>query len=168
MLDKFLKYLPDAEAARGRSKDRSTQVGAVVIDDDLNIRISGYNGMPRGINDDIDARHVRPTKYMWTSHAEENCVAQAARVGVSLKGCTILLTSLFPCTACSRMIIQSGIKRVIAPASLDNSRWDEQASVAIEMLKEAGVEVIRYGGSGEKRQVKIQRLDQEFPFIYEV
>lgn len=151
IMRKFLKFLPDAEAARGRSKDRSTKVGAVVIDDDFNLRISGYNGFPRGVNDNVDARHVRPTKYMWAAHAEENCVAQAARVGASLRGCTLLLTSLFPCTACSRMIIQAGIKRVIAPevnvlgTNMTNRvNWDEQATTALEMLAEAGVEVLYY------------------------
>ena len=144
LIRKFLKFIPDAEAARGRSKDRSTKVGAVVIDDDFNVRISGYNGMPRGVDDDVEARHERPLKYMWTAHAEENCVAQAARIGVSLKGCTLLVTSLFPCTTCSRLIIQAGIKRVIAPKVCDNSRWDEQAAIALEMLHEAGVEVEYY------------------------
>ena len=144
LIRKFLKFIPDAEAARGRSKDRSTKVGAVVIDDDFNVRISGYNGMPRGVDDNVETRHERPLKYMWFSHAEENCIAQAARVGVSLKGCTILLTSLFPCTTCSRLIIQAGIKRVIAPKVCDNSRWDEQAAIALEMLHEAGVEVEYY------------------------
>ena len=144
-LNKFLKFLPDAEAARGRSKDRSTKVGAVVLDDDFNIRASGYNGLPRGCDDNVEARHERPTKYLWASHAEENCVANAARIGVSLKGCTLLVTSLFPCTTCSRLIIQSGIKRILAPRIVDNSRWDEQAKVAYEMLTEAGVEILYYG-----------------------
>lgn len=144
-LNKFLKFLPDAEAARGRSKDRSTKVGAVVLDDDFNIRASGYNGFPRGCDDNVEARHERPTKYLWASHAEENCVANAARIGVSLKGCTLLVTSLFPCTTCSRLIIQSGIKRILAPRIVDNSRWDEQAKVAYEMLTEAGVEILYYG-----------------------
>lgn len=150
-LTKFLKFLPDAQAARGRSKDRSTKVGAVVIDDDYNVRISGYNGMPRGVDDNVEARHQRPLKYSWASHAEENCIAQAARIGVSLKGCTILLTSLFPCTTCSRLIIQSGIKRVIAPKFNINSTsdagrtdWDEVSRISSEMLAEAGVEVIYY------------------------
>lgn len=144
-VSKFLRFLPDAKAAQGRSKDRSTRVGAVVVDPDLNIRISGYNGMPRGIDDDVDKRHERPTKYLWMSHAEENCIAQAARIGVSLKGCTLILTSLFPCTTCARLIIQSGIKRVLAPQITDNSRWDDQGVVALEMLLEAGVEVVYYG-----------------------
>lgn len=152
LLRKFLKFLPDAEAARGKSKDRSTKVGAVVIDDDYNIRISGYNGMARKVNDNVEARHERPAKYLWMAHSEENCVSQAARVGISLKDCTILLTSLFPCTTCSRLIIQSGIKRIIAPArnslgdgKADRHDWDEQTRVAVEMLEEAGVEVLYYG-----------------------
>ncbi len=144
-LIKFLKFLPDAEAARGRSKDRSTKVGAVVIDDDFNLRISGYNGFPRGVDDNIEERHERPTKYLWTSHAEENCIAQAARTGISLKGCTLLVTSLFPCTTCSRLIIQAGIKRILAPRLAENTRWDEQAKIAYEMLMEAGVEILYYG-----------------------
>lgn len=143
-LRKYLKYMPDALAAKGRSKDRSTQVGAVVLDDDYNLRISGYNGMPRGVNDEVESRHQRPAKYMWMAHAEENCVAQAARTGTALKGCTILVTSLFPCTGCSRMIIQAGIKRVLAPEQPDNQRWDENAKVALEMLEEARIPIVYY------------------------
>ena len=144
LIQKFLKFLPDAIAQRDKSKDRSTRVGAVVLDDDFNVRISGYNGMPRGVDDDVESRHERPAKYMYFSHAEENCVAQAARVGVSIKGCTMLVTSLFPCATCSRLIIQSGIIRVLAPSIASNTRWDEQAKVALEMLNEAGVEVRYY------------------------
>lgn len=141
---KFLRFLPDAYAARDKSKDRSTKVGSVVLDDDYNLRISGYNGFPRGVDDDVEARHGRPLKYKWTAHSEENCVAQAARVGVSLKGCTLLVTSLHPCTTCSRMIVQAGIKRVLAPNRGVNDRWDEEAAIAMEMLAEAGVEVFYY------------------------
>lgn len=143
-MSKFLKFLPDARAAQGRSKDRSTKVGAVVIDDDYNLRISGYNGFPRGVTDDVDPRHERPAKYRYTSHAEENCIAQAARVGVSLLGCTLIVTSLFPCSTCARLIIQSGIKRILAPAVTANARWDEEGVFAMEMLSEAGVAVEYY------------------------
>lgn len=142
-ITKFLKWVPDAKAQADKSKDRSTHVGAIVLDDDYNVRVSGYNGFPRGVNDDIESRHERPTKYLFTSHAEENCVAQAARMGHSLSGCTILVTALFPCTTCSRLIIQSGIKRVLATVT-DNARWSEDAEIALQMLCEGGVEVIYY------------------------
>ena len=123
------------------SKDRSTQVGAIALDDNNNIVSTGYNGFPRGVNDDVEERHQRPEKYRWTSHAEENLVAQAAYMGKSLKGCSILVSSLFACESCARMIIQSGIKKVIAP-HVDEGNWKDSNSVAVTMFKEAGVEVV--------------------------
>ncbi len=99
------------------SKDRNTKVGAIALDENLNIISTGYNGFPRGVNDNIDQRHQRPDKYLWTAHAEENLVAQAAYMGKSLKNSTILVSSLFACNVCARMIIQSGVKRIIAPSS---------------------------------------------------
>ena len=123
------------------SKDRNTQVGAIALDDNNNIVSTGYNGFPRGVNDDIEERHQRPEKYRWTSHAEENLVAQAAYMGKSLKGCTILVSSLFACESCARMIIQSGIKKIIAP-HVDEGNWKDSNSVAVTMFKEAGVEVV--------------------------
>lgn len=150
-LKKVLKFLPDAQAARSRSKDRSTQVGGVALDDDFNIRGSAYNGFPRGIDDTVESRHQRPLKYKWTSHCEENLVAQAARIGVSLRGCTLLLTSLFPCPNCSRMLIQAGFRAVVAPRTnvlgqdmANRTNWDEESLIAMEMLEEAGISVFYY------------------------
>ena len=123
------------------SKDRNTQVGAIALDDNNNIVSTGYNGFSRGVNDDVEERHQRPEKYRWTSHAEENLVAQAAYMGKSLKDCTILVSSLFACESCARMIIQSGIKKIIAP-HVDEGNWKDSNSVAVTMFKEAGVEVV--------------------------
>lgn len=147
---KFLKFLPDANAAKSKSKDRSTKVGALALDDDLNVRGYGYNGFPRGVDDNREERHERPLKYKWTAHAEENLVAQAARIGSGLKGCTVVLTSLHPCTTCSRMLIQAGVVRILAPEIRDPGtgelrfNWSEDEKVAFEMLTEAGVEVLFY------------------------
>lgn len=149
MIKKFLRFLPDAEAARGRSKDRSTKVGAVAVDDKFVLKGSGYNGFPRGVNDDVEDRHQRPLKYDWTVHAEMNVIAQAARQ--VLEGTTLILTSLHPCPTCSGLLIQAGVKRVIAPNWKDPGdggdtriQWDEKEKIAIEMLAEAGVEVLYY------------------------
>ena len=141
---KIEKFIPAALALSELSKDRSTQVGAIVLGPDYEIRTTGWNGFPRGVDDTVEERHARPAKYRYTAHAEENAVAQAARVGIPLKGCTILVTSLFPCTTCTRLIIQSGIIRVLAPAVTANARWDEESVIAMEMLKEAGVDVVYY------------------------
>jgi dCMP deaminase len=153
-LTKLLRFIPDAEAAMGRSKDRSTKVGAVAIDDNYCLKGSGYNGFPRGTNDDLDSRHERPLKYRWTVHAEMNVIAQAARP--VLEGTTLILTSLHPCATCAGLIVQAGIKKVVTRKTeqikrIESGRadWDEEALIALEIFKEAGVEVEYYGEAGQ-------------------
>lgn len=141
-IKKYLKFFAVASAFASLSKDRSTKVGAIALDEEYDVLSTGYNGFPRGVDDDVEERHERPMKYLYTSHAEENLVAQAARKGVSLKGATVIVTSLFPCTTCSRMMIQAGVKRIIANHPSVDPRWEEQANHATTMLKEAGVEII--------------------------
>ena len=153
-LTKLLQFIPDAEAAMGRSKDRSTKVGAVAIDDNYCLKGSGYNGFPRGTNDDLDSRHERPLKYRWTVHAEMNVIAQAARP--VLEGTTLILTSLHPCATCAGLIVQAGIKKVVTRKTeqikrIESGRadWDEEALIALEIFKEAGVKVEYYGEDGQ-------------------
>src|SRR2546421_12647437 len=54
------------------SKDRSRQVGCVVVGPDNSVRAIGFNGFPRGLDDENEHRHQRPAKYLWTEHAERN------------------------------------------------------------------------------------------------
>jgi len=68
------------------SKDRSSRVGAVIVKD-REIVTTGFNGLPRGCNDDNEARHERPEKYSWFIHAEPNAIINAARQGKSTLGC---------------------------------------------------------------------------------
>lgn len=142
-LEKVLKFKSLAEAAALYSKDTSTKVGAVALDDDCNVLCVGYNGKPRGVLETIE-RSARPLKYKFTAHAEENLVAQAARIGTSLKGSTIIVTSLHPCTTCTRLMIQAGVKRIIANKSPEHAEpiWKEEEIYSKEMLDEAGVEVV--------------------------
>ncbi len=143
-LRKYLKFVPFALAAQNLSKDPSTKVGAVVLDDDYNIRVTGYNGFPRGVSDDPKLYEDRNAKYPRIVHAEQNCIAQAARTGVSLKGCTIILTALYPCPTCAGMLIQSGITTVLAPDINMPERWATPWVISKEMFKEAGVKVYAY------------------------
>lgn len=126
------------------SKDKSSKVGAIAVGPDNEIRSVGYNGFPRGINDDIEERYERPDKYLFTEHAERNCVYNAARMGTSLKDCTMYL-QWFPCADCARAIIQSGITKIFATnPDLSHSRWGEHFRAAKQMLEEAGVEIVYY------------------------
>ena len=135
-----------AAKAATRSKDRSTKVGAIAVGPDREVRTTAYNGFPRKVRDDIEARYERPLKYLYTAHGEENIVSTAARIGVSLKGCTVYIACvpepLPPCATCARMMINAGVVRVVYGRAEVPERWKEQCDAALEMLSEAGVEVM--------------------------
>ena len=95
------------------SKDRSRKVGAVIVGPNHEVRAMGYNGFPRGANDDAEERHQRPAKYRWTEHAERNAIYNAALTGVQTEACTIYLP-WYPCMDCARAIVQAGIFEVVA------------------------------------------------------
>lgn len=122
------------------SKDPSTKVGCVLVGDNKVLLSQGYNGLPRGVAD-LPLRMERPAKYLWTSHAEESAVAHAARIGVSLAGCTAYVTHC-PCSRCARSLIQAGVAKVITGPGQTNMEPEEFA-VAATMFREAGVVVER-------------------------
>ncbi len=84
--DYYLNMLTDVAA---KSKDEATKVGVIVVGPDNEIRSTGFNSFPRGINDNVPERQTRPTKYLYIEHGERNAIYNAARVGVPLKGCRI-------------------------------------------------------------------------------
>lgn len=139
-------FIKIAEVVATRSKDPSGKVGAIVVGPDKEIRTTGYNGMPRKVGE-WPSRWERPQKYLLVTHAEENCVFQAARIGVSLKGCSLYLsTSAVPCHQCARAIIQAGIIRVVGPDKefpSTNPMWKESIELSEKILGEAGVRIER-------------------------
>lgn len=128
-------YMGMAEHAAKKSKD-STQVGAILVDEDGAVILTAYNGPPRGVRDSGD-RFERPTKYLFASHAEANLIAFAARQGIATKGASLYCTH-FPCASCTRTIIQAGIKRVVyGPGTF--KALEEEKEAAMAMMNEAGV-----------------------------
>lgn len=118
------------------SKD-TTQVGAVAVDPESRAVLeTGYNGLPRGVEDRPE-RMQRPAKYLWTAHAEENMVAHAARH--RLAGADVEVTHLC-CCRCARMLINAGVKSVTCGDGT-TSMPAEEFEVAVQMFKEAGVEL---------------------------
>ena len=90
---RWVEYFQNlAHNVKLKSKDERTQVGAVIVGKDKEIVSTGYNSFPRGIKDDKKKRQERPEKYFWFEHAERNAIYNAARIGVSTKGCTMYLT----------------------------------------------------------------------------
>ncbi|MBQ9035464.1 MAG: dCMP deaminase family protein [Alphaproteobacteria bacterium] len=140
------RFMELAELVATWSKDPSTKTGAVVVGPDKEIRATGYNGLVRGVNDNVAERMQRPTKYDFFEHAERNAIFNACLTGTQLKGCTIFCT-LTPCTDCARAIIQAGIKEVVTyeykPAVDDpKNTWRDKLDYSAEMFKEASVAYI--------------------------
>jgi dCMP deaminase len=134
-------FIRMAELVASRSKDPSTKVGCVVVSYDNTVLSTGYNGLPRGVLD-LPERMERPVKYLWTAHAEENAVAQAARNGISLNGATAYVTHS-PCCRCARALIQAGILHiVVAPGQ--TSMPQEEFDVAAQMFAEVDIEVVQW------------------------
>ena len=124
-----------------KSKDPRCPVGAVVVRDDLPLTV-GFNGLPRAVEDDPAVLGDVEEKLRCICHAEENAICNAARAGISLKGATIYVTK-FPCLACCKLIIQSGIARVYTD---DTKFWDDdpddkEHTRKIRFLRQAKIEV---------------------------
>jgi dCMP deaminase len=133
------RFLALAEHIAAWSKDPSTKVGCVVVGADREIRSTGFNGFPRGIEDDSGRLENREKKYPLICHAEENAIMHAARIGMPLKGCSAYVTWP-PCTRCARSLIQAGVAEVVFPEGCEiPDRWTEDFETSKGMMEEAGV-----------------------------
>jgi dCMP deaminase len=140
-------FLNIAEQVKLKSKDQSTQIGAVIVGIDNEVLSTGYNSFPRGMDDSKQERQERPEKYFWFEHAERNAIYNAARVGTALKNSTIYLTSGVPCMDCARGIVNSGIKVVWCKricTTKNKEKWEESQLKSIQLLNECGVQVMFY------------------------
>jgi dCMP deaminase len=93
-----------------------SKVGAVLVRDG-NIISFGYNGTPSGMDNHCEENGITLNHVI---HAEVNAVLKAAKTGNSVDGSTLYLT-LSPCLDCSKVILQSGIKRVVYLTKYRNS-----------------------------------------------
>lgn len=121
------------------------KVGAVIVKD-KRILTTGYNGAGSGISSCVDRGYClreqmnipSGTRHeiCYAVHAEQNSIIQAAKLGVSVQGATLYCTHQ-PCSICAKMIINSGIARVV----FDEGYPDE---FSIKMFNEAGVQVDKF------------------------
>lgn len=119
------------------SKDNSSKVGAVIVDNKRRIISVGFNGFPAGVDDTITGRDQKLRR---TVHAEVNALSFA---NSSVEGHTLYVTHA-PCANCAAIIIQHGISCIAfpepEPAFLE--RWGESYEEAMKMFREAGVYIV--------------------------
>jgi dCMP deaminase len=137
--DEYFMRIAHEVARRTTCLRRS--VGAVVVLD-KRILSTGYNGAPSGLlhcsetgclRDQLNVPSGERTELCRGLHAEMNAMLQGARHGVRMEGAT-LYSTLVPCSLCSKMLINTGIVRVVAATEYPDT-------FAREMLDAAGVEL---------------------------
>ena len=121
------------------------QVGAIITKN-KRILTTGYNGAPSGIfnchdkgvcmRDEMGIKSGTCHEMCYAVHAEQNAIIQAAKLGVSVEGATLYCTHQ-PCTICTKMIINSGINRIVF-------KYPYPDEFAIKLIKEAGITCEQY------------------------
>ena len=133
-----------------RSTCLRRRVGAVIVRD-KHVISTGYNGSPRGTKHCEELGCIRQQMNIPSGtrhelcrgvHAEQNAIIQAAKLGVSIEGATLYCTHQ-PCVICAKMIVNSGIKRVVYGEGYPDE-------FAMQMFEMAGVDIERYEEEEEK------------------
>jgi dCMP deaminase len=126
-------YMRMADELSTLSSAKRKKVGCLIVKD-TQIISEGYNGTPTGFNNECeyydycDEMHTKPE----VLHAESNAITKLARSTNSSSESTLYVT-LAPCYECSKLIIQSGIKRVVFK--------EKYPQTGVPLLNKAGVEV---------------------------
>jgi len=124
------KYLEMAKIWAKNSYCKRRQVGALIVQGRMIIS-DGYNGTPEGFDNVCEDENDKTKPYVL--HAEANAITKVAKSNNSSEGATLYITTS-PCLECAKLIIQSGIRRVVF---CDNYRKDD----GISLLHRAGIEV---------------------------
>lgn len=127
-LDK--RYMRMAAIWAENSYCKRRQVGALIVKDKMIIS-DGYNGTPAGFENCCEDETGKT--YPYVLHAEANAITKVAKSNNSSEGATMYVTSS-PCIECAKLIIQSGIRRVVYA---ENYRLDD----GLQLLKRAGIEI---------------------------
>ena len=127
-----IRYLRMAQIWAENSYCKRRQVGALIVKDKMIIS-DGYNGTPVGFENvcEDDENHTKP----YVLHAEANAITKVAQSNNSSNNATLYVTSS-PCIECAKLIIQSGIKRVVF-----NEIY--RLTDGIELMQRAGIECIQ-------------------------
>ena len=135
-------YLEIAQIISERSRDRLYKVGALIAKGN-NILSYGWNGTPHGMDNET-RNHDATTKWELV-HAETNAIAKLAASTSSSLGATLYLTHS-PCKDCTKLILQSGIKRLVYKKLYES--WINGERIpqidALHLLQDNGVEVAQY------------------------
>ncbi len=124
-------YLRLAESWAKLSQCNRKQVGAIIVKDEIIIS-DGFNGTPAGF--DNCCENDEGLTHWYVLHAEANAILKVAKSTNNCKGATLYLTHS-PCRDCSKLVLQSGIKRVVYKEAYKDP-------AGIDFLRNAGLEMV--------------------------
>jgi dCMP deaminase len=144
--DEYFISIMDIVGARGTC-DRG-RAGSIAVKDNR-LLVTGYVGAPVGLPSCDEAGHelhtvihadgTKSQHCIRTTHSEQNLIVQGARIGVSLVGSTVY-TSMVPCYACAKMLINVGIKRLVANKDYHASKQTKEvfraANIQLDILED--------------------------------
>lgn len=127
------RFLRLADEVASWSKDPSTQVGCVLVDDKKRVIGMGYNGFARGVKDSLSLLNNRPIKYQMIIHAEANALLNAV---ANVEGAHAYVSQR-PCAPCMALLLQSGITSLISrtPSVGLAQRLSESFTIADQMAQ---------------------------------
>ena len=134
-------FIEISRAVAKRSTCDRGRCGCVIVKDKHPL-VTGYSGSPKGLpHCDEEGHQIESTFHedgikrdhcVRTTHAEQNAICQAAKLGISINGAT-LYCKMEPCSTCAKMIINSGIERIVCEKKYQSG--------AEELLKKAGIKI---------------------------
>lgn len=134
------RFFEMAKLVSSWSKDPSTKVGAVIVNELNQVLSIGYNGFPRGVNDDPSRYADRSLKHSFVLHAERNALDNAF---TDVRGASLYVTH-FPCNECAKGIVQKGIKKLFSPKPDPSKQYIQDLTnhtATLVMLTECCVEI---------------------------
>ena len=142
--EKALRLVEVALAVASMSKNPKRKVGAIIMTREGQVVATGFNDLSSGIPHNATTYGPNCKKY-FLAHAEENAIAQAAKMGHSTNNCVMLVTGLQPCHTCARLIAQAGITTVYYPkADAADPKWDTSFMFARTIFEAKGVHYEEY------------------------
>lgn len=146
MLDLVATLRQLYQFAEQHSDDPQTKIAALLVNPQNQIIGQGANCLPQGVHAHAE-RLQRPGKYNYLIHAEQNAIANAAFNGHATANST-MYCPWAACTACARLIIQAGVRKVIVHKDLlSKGHWQAEIDMSLKMFQEAGIEYYAYAGA---------------------
>ena len=139
------RFLEMAEHVAAWSKGPRKRIGAAIVRPDKSVASLGYNGPPRGFDDEEFLSMTRDEQHSVVIHAEENAFRHLSEEDLRrmlVEPYTAYVSPLLPCAGCAEILCGIGVSRVVAYCGHISPDWRKSAQEAAQIFNEAGVDCL--------------------------